>query len=60
LFEHLQLSPGAHLVVTSNGIARFARSAIGDKGPGKLSTGTYGVIRLSAGGPEVLCWNERP
>jgi probable phosphoglycerate mutase len=60
LFEHLQSSPGAHLVVTSNGIARFARSAIGDSGPGKLSTGGYGVIRLSAGGPEALCWNERP
>lgn len=51
------------LAVTSNGVARFALSALVDSAPPdviKLKTGAYGVIALEAGGPRLLEWNERP
>jgi probable phosphoglycerate mutase len=60
LFETLRGTGGAHLVVTSNGVARFARSACGDKGPGKLSTGAFGIIRLYSDSTALLDWNVRP
>lgn len=54
--------PGDHLIVTSNGIARFALSAIGAEGfDGKLKTGAWGVIEIVPGGaPRVAAWNLRP
>lgn len=60
LFNELRFLSGAHLVVTSNGVARFARSAMGDRGPGKLATGAYGLIRVNDGVPLTLAWNQRP
>ena len=48
LFRELGAIPGAHLIVTSNGIARFALKAAGDAAAHtlKLATGAYGVIDL--------------
>ena len=54
------------LVVTSNGIARFAPYITGDfegfasKYPIKLSTGAFGVLKFSDGKWEVLDWNIKP
>jgi len=54
--------PGDHLIVTSNGIARFALTAIGATGfDGKLKTGAWGVIEAQPGAaPGVAAWNLRP
>lgn len=51
------------LLVTSNGIARFALSACAHSGEHdlKLKTGAYGVIRLHPDQtPELVDWNIRP
>ncbi|MEM5515330.1 histidine phosphatase family protein [Henriciella sp. AS95] len=53
------------LVVTSNGIARFALLAVTrEKAPTdlalKLKTGAYGVIHLGEDGPALKDWNFRP
>ncbi len=52
------------LVVTSNGIARFALKALADRGAGaslKLKTAAYGVFDLTEEGhPLMLSWNVRP
>ncbi len=52
------------LVVTSNGIARFALKALADGGAGadlKLKTAAYGVFDTAEGGaPLMLSWNVRP
>ncbi len=54
------------LVVTSNGIARFAPYITGDfegfsdKYPIKLSTGALGVLKFSNDRWKVLDWNIRP
>ncbi|MEO0551203.1 MAG: histidine phosphatase family protein [Pseudomonadota bacterium] len=54
-----------HLIVTSNGIARFALKALGnavsDAHTLKLATGAFGLLELNeAGGFEVRSWNVRP
>lgn len=58
---------GPALIVTSNGIARFALllTATAHSGTGnadlKLKTGAYGVIHAGADGSFALkAWNERP
>lgn len=60
LFVKLADAPGAHLIVTSNGVARFARTAAGDAGAGKLRTGAWGVIALDGDAARVESWDERP
>lgn len=62
LFSDLKAEEGAHLIVTSNGVARFALAAAGDsRGDAKLATGAYGVIDLDgAGDATVISWNLRP
>lgn len=54
--------PGDHLVVTSNGIARFVLYAIGAQGRAglKLPTGGVGLIELDDGAPRLDFWGERP
>jgi probable phosphoglycerate mutase len=60
MFSDLRAEDGAHFVVTSNGIARFALAAAGVEGA-KLATGAYGVIELDAdGAAAVRSWNLRP
>lgn len=62
---------GPFLLVTSNGVARFALTALiapdmpGISGeaapPGKLRTGAYGVIDIDAGGRgRLVAWDVRP
>lgn len=61
LFAELRDQPGDHLIVTSNGIARFALTAAEAPGlEGKLATGAWGEILLAGEGPTVACWNMRP
>jgi probable phosphoglycerate mutase len=61
LFSDLKQENGAHLIVTSNGIARFALAAAGEtRADAKLATGAYGVIELDGAGVRVLSWNLRP
>jgi broad specificity phosphatase PhoE len=62
LFSDLKDEIGAHLVVTSNGIARFAQQAIGlARADGKLATGAYGILELSPDGAAGLtAWNVKP
>jgi probable phosphoglycerate mutase len=60
LFRDLQEVQGDHLIVTSNGIARFALAAAGAHRPdAKLPTGGYGVIELRPD-PVVVDWSLRP
>jgi broad specificity phosphatase PhoE len=59
LFSDLAKLPGPHLIVTSNGIARFALTAANDKrSDAKLSTAAYGIIELD-GEPRVLAWSQK-
>ena len=62
LFSDLAREEGNHLVVTSNGIARFALAAAGAmRADAKLATAAYGVIALGPNGVAgVLSWNLRP
>jgi probable phosphoglycerate mutase len=54
-------SIGTTLIVTSNGIARFALDvAAHDGAERKLKTGAYGVIEEHADGWHVTAWNVRP
>ena len=60
LFSDLAEEEGDHLIVTSNGIARFVLAAANAHRPdAKLPTGGYGVIELTPE-PVVLHWNLRP
>jgi broad specificity phosphatase PhoE len=60
-FAELRDEPGAHLIVTSNGIARFALLAARASRPdGKLATGAYGIIDVGVDGETVRDWNIRP
>ena len=60
LFSDLAEEEGDHLIVTSNGVARFALAAANAHRPdAKLPTGGYGVIELTPN-PVVLHWNLRP
>lgn len=60
LLRKLAAIDGAHLIVTSNGIARFALTAAGDARLGKLRTGAYGVVAVDAAGARVESWDVRP
>ena len=61
LFSELAEEEGAHLIVTSNGIARFALAAAGAaREDAKLGTGAYGIVELSGGDVTVQAWNVRP
>lgn len=61
LYAKLDGAEGDHLIVTSNGIARFALKAAGETGRElKLKTGAYGVISLAGGEVSVGEWNVRP
>jgi broad specificity phosphatase PhoE len=60
LFRELGDEPGAHLIVTSNGIARFALQAADDKRAGKLRTGAYGVVVVDETAARVESWDVRP
>ncbi len=60
-FHELRDQPGDHLIVTSNGIARFALTAAGAKWlDPKLKTGAWGVFELKGQDVSVLAWNVRP
>jgi probable phosphoglycerate mutase len=60
LFAELADESGAHLIVTSNGIARFALAAANAHRPdAKLATAAYGIIELTPD-PRVVEWNVRP
>lgn len=59
-FAELRDQPGDHLIVTSNGIARFALAAAGERRPdAKLSTAAWGIILLENGQARVADWNIR-
>jgi len=65
-FAEFRDQPGDHLIVTSNGIARFALAAAGVrhhdaklKDP-KLKTGAWGVVEVKGQDVSVLDWNVRP
>lgn len=61
LFLSLEKLAGDHLIVTSNGIARFALRACGATAEtNKLPTGGYGVIELSDGEASLKEWGLRP
>jgi probable phosphoglycerate mutase len=61
LFSKLAGEPGAHLIVTSNGIARFALAAAGEiRADAKLGTGAYGIVEISGGEAAIPAWNVRP
>jgi broad specificity phosphatase PhoE len=61
MFSELAEEEGAHLIVTSNGIARFALAAAGEtRADAKLATGAYGIVELSEGRISVASWNMRP
>ena len=60
-FHGLRDRPGEHLIVTSNGIARFALTAANAAGhDGKLATGAWGVIVLDGEAITVEAWNIKP
>lgn len=60
LFSELSEEHGNHLIVTSNGIARFALAAANAHRPdAKLPTGGYGIIELVPA-TAVMAWNLRP
>ena len=51
------------LIVTSNGIARFALQALSKQAPGhdiKLKTGAYGLVEAGPDGAHLIAWNKRP
>lgn len=57
----LSESVGTTLIVTSNGIARFALDVARHDGAArKLKTGAYGVIKERTDGWRVTGWNIRP
>lgn len=57
-FAELRDQPGAHLIVTSNGIARFALTAANAMRPdAKLSTAAWGIIVLEGEEVRVQDWN---
>ena len=55
---------GNTLIVTSNGIARFALLAVAGAAHDhrlKLKTGAYGIVRTdTSGSPHIAAWNLRP
>lgn len=60
-FHDLRDEPGDHLIVTSNGIARFALAAAGAaRQDAKLKTGAWGVVEVTGQDVSVVAWNVRP
>jgi probable phosphoglycerate mutase len=62
-FESCQKQKGDILVVTSNGIARFALDAVDQivvDAPRKLRTAAYGIIEIKNGKSRVASWDVRP
>ena len=62
-FENHKTSSGDVLVVTSNGIARFALDAVDEiatDAPRKLRTAAYGIIEIRDGVSRVMVWDKRP
>ncbi len=62
-FENHKTSCGDVLVVTSNGIARFALDAVDEiatDAPRKLRTAAYGIIEIRDGVSRVKVWDKRP
>lgn len=62
-FESCQKQEGDILVVTSNGIARFALDAVDEivvDAPRKLRTAAYGIIEIKNGKSRVASWDVRP
>ena len=60
MFADLRGAEGDHLVVTSNGVARFALDAAGDaRVERKLSTAGYGVVELDGEAVRVRDWNMK-
>ena len=61
-FEKYKAHSGDILVVTSNGIARFALDAVDEiatDAPRKLRTAAYGVIEIENGVSKVTAWDTR-
>lgn len=61
LFEHKD-HDGDILVVTSNGIARFALDAVDEiatDAPRKLRTAAYGIIEIENGHSKLTAWDKR-
>mgnify|MGYP004499926507 CR=1 FL=1 len=60
------LSGGTHVLVTSNGAARFAFLAFpellgrGERPNLKLRTGAWGELAVHAGAPRFIGWDTRP
>lgn len=61
-FDSVRATPCDHLVVTSNGIARFALYAIGAESEAglKLPTGGFGLIELDGPDARLVQWGDRP
>lgn len=60
-----RLESGTHMLVTSNGAARFAFLAFPNLGGGdrpslKLRTGAWGEVAVDAGAPRLISWDQRP
>jgi broad specificity phosphatase PhoE len=59
-FAELRDQPGNHLIVTSNGIARFAlHAAEATRADAKLSTAAWGVLVLDGETVRVEAWNVK-
>lgn len=59
-FHELRAQPGNHLIVTSNGIARFAlQAANAQRADAKLGTAAWGVFVLEGDEARVESWNVR-
>lgn len=62
LLAEMADAPGDHLVVTSNGVARFALAAAGETvgaRAAKLPTAGWGVLAAGDAGWTVQAWGER-
>ena len=61
-FDRVKTVSGDHLVVTSNGIARFALILLGQESGRtlKLPTGGYGLISFTENSGGVVEWGLRP
>lgn len=61
-FKKYKAQSGDILVVTSNGIARFALDAVDEiatDAPRKLRTAAYGIIEIENGVSKVTAWDKR-
>jgi probable phosphoglycerate mutase len=58
--DQLATQGGDALVVTSNGVARFALAGFGQPLLAKLRTGAFGVVTLANGTARLEAWDQRP